>query len=223
MPEGADSMPYLEVVLVVCLIFLNGLLAMSELAVASSRQARLRTFAERSVRGAKRALALASDPGRFLSTVQIGITLIGILAGVLSGATLGDRRGRLAHRTGPARTYRGTAGLRRGGHRHHVPVADHRRARAETDRVAETRTDRLRGGSGDDRAGRPVGPLVWLLERSGRFVMALLGYARTKASTVDDAEIHELIADAETAGVLEPAERSMIAGVMRLVIARYAP
>ncbi len=59
-------------------------------------------------------------------------------------------------------------------------------------------------------------PVVWLLDRSGRLVLALLGHAKAKPDTVDDEEIHALIADAETAGVLEPEERSMIAGVMRL-------
>ena len=84
-------MPYLEIALILLLIMLNGLLAMSELAVASSRPAKLRSMADQRIKGARRALALASNPGRFLSTVQIGITLIGILAGAFSGATLGGR------------------------------------------------------------------------------------------------------------------------------------
>ncbi len=84
-------MPYLEVSIVLLLITLNGLLAMSELAVASSRAAKLRSLVDQNVNGARRALVLASNPGRFLSTVQIGITLIGILAGAFSGATLGGR------------------------------------------------------------------------------------------------------------------------------------
>ena len=84
-------MPYFEVGLIFFLIIINGLLAMAELAIASSRMVRLRILADRGVRGARRAIALASDPGRFLSTVQIGITLIGIAAGAFSGATLGAR------------------------------------------------------------------------------------------------------------------------------------
>jgi putative hemolysin len=71
-------MAYFEILLVVALTILNGLLAMSELAIASSRMPKLRALAEQRVAGAKRAMVLASDPGRFLSTVQIGITLIGI-------------------------------------------------------------------------------------------------------------------------------------------------
>ena len=84
-------MLYFEVGLIFFLIIINGLLAMAELAIASSRMVRLRILAGRGVRGARRAIALASDPGRFLSTVQIGITLIGIAAGAFSGATLGAR------------------------------------------------------------------------------------------------------------------------------------
>src|ERR1700682_1143656 len=81
----------LELAIVVALILLNGLLALAELAIVSSRRARLRALADREVVGARRALALAADPGRFLSTVQIGITLIGVLSGAFSGATLGQR------------------------------------------------------------------------------------------------------------------------------------
>src|SRR3954453_10552159 len=84
-------MLYIELAIVVVLIFLNGLLALAELAIVSSRRARLRAFVDREVVGARRALALASDPGRFLSTVQIGITLVGVLSGAFSGATLGQR------------------------------------------------------------------------------------------------------------------------------------
>src|SRR5215204_1360900 len=81
----------IEVSVVLVLIILNGLLAMSELAIVSSRPARLRQMVDRNVNGSRRALALASDPGKFLSTVQIGITLVGILSGAFSGATLGPR------------------------------------------------------------------------------------------------------------------------------------
>src|SRR3954470_5740706 len=86
-------MAALELLIVLLLILINGVLAMSELAVISARRSRLQGMIERRVRGARRALRLASDPGRFLSTVQIGITLVGILAGAFSGATLGSRLG----------------------------------------------------------------------------------------------------------------------------------
>ncbi len=75
-------MAYLEILLIAALIVVNGALAMSELAIVSSRKARLQSLVKQNVKGARRAIALASDPGRFLSTVQIGITLVGILARV---------------------------------------------------------------------------------------------------------------------------------------------
>jgi hypothetical protein len=85
------SMIYIDLAVVTALILLNGLLALAELAVVSSRRSRLQVLADRGITGSRRALALASDPGRFLSTVQIGITLVGVLSGAFSGATLGAR------------------------------------------------------------------------------------------------------------------------------------
>src|SRR3989337_1285913 len=81
----------LEIAIVVVLICVNGLLAMSELAIVSARPARLKAMIDRDGKGAGRALTLGANPGRFLSTVQIGITLVGVLSGAFSGATLGER------------------------------------------------------------------------------------------------------------------------------------
>ena len=78
----------LELLIVLLLILLNGLFAMAEMAIVSARRARLKHAANQGDRGAKVALTLAENPGRFLSTVQIGITLIGVLAGAFGGATL---------------------------------------------------------------------------------------------------------------------------------------
>jgi putative hemolysin len=81
----------LELFVALVLIGLNGLFALSELAVVSARKSRLKVMADAGRQGARAALALAEDPGRFLSTVQIGITLVGILAGAFSGAALSER------------------------------------------------------------------------------------------------------------------------------------
>src|SRR5690349_7939767 len=86
-------MLYVEIGTLIVLVIINGLLAMSELAIVSARPARLKAMIDRHVRGSRRALELSSDPGRFLSTVQIGITLVSIASGAFSGATLGDRLG----------------------------------------------------------------------------------------------------------------------------------
>ena len=82
---------FLDIAIIVLLTLLNGVLAMSELAIVSSRPARLRVLADRGSHGATTALKLLENPGRFLSTVQIGITLVGVLSGAFSGATLGTR------------------------------------------------------------------------------------------------------------------------------------
>ena len=81
-----------EVIIILLLIAINGGLAMTEMAVVSARRAGLRQRAETGDRGAEAALALAEEPGRFLSTVQIGITLVGILAGAFGGATIAEIR-----------------------------------------------------------------------------------------------------------------------------------
>jgi putative hemolysin len=81
----------LELGILLTLIAINGAFSLSELAVVSARKTRLKKMVEDGRRGAAAALALAEDPGRFLSTVQIGITLVGIVSGAFSGATLGHQ------------------------------------------------------------------------------------------------------------------------------------
>lgn len=81
--------PWTDLIIIAGLIVLNGVFAMSELAIVSARTATLRSAAQQGNGGARIALELAAEPGKFLSTVQIGITLIGIIAGAYSGASLG--------------------------------------------------------------------------------------------------------------------------------------
>src|SRR6185436_1206185 len=90
MSDHLLPIPWLDVLLIVALIMLNGVLAMSELAIVSAREARLKALAKGGSGGAQVALELASDPARFLSTVQSGITLIAIFAGAFSGEKLGQ-------------------------------------------------------------------------------------------------------------------------------------
>jgi putative hemolysin len=84
------STPYLEILIIVLLIFLNGLLAMSEIAIVSARKSRLQEMADQGNTRALAALRLAEKPNQFLATVQFGITLVGILAGAYGGATIAD-------------------------------------------------------------------------------------------------------------------------------------
>src|SRR3954454_7340640 len=90
MSDHLLPIPWLDVLLILALVAVNGILSMSELAIVSSRDARLKAMARSGSRGAQCALDLAADPGRFLSTVQSGITLIAVFAGAFSGASLGE-------------------------------------------------------------------------------------------------------------------------------------
>ena len=83
--------PWIDVAIIAALIVLNGVFAMSELSIVSSRRARLEALARSGSAGARAAIELAADPGKFLSTVQVGITLVSVLAGVFGGARLTAR------------------------------------------------------------------------------------------------------------------------------------
>ncbi len=211
------TMLSVELAIVFLLTLVNGLLAMSELAIVSSRPARLRAMIERDVVGSRRALALASDPGRFLSTVQIGITLVGVLSGAFSGATLGLRLTEwlmglgVPDRIADVDRHR----RRRGGD--HLPVAHHRRAGAEAGRPAQSGEHCRTRRAGDDvpRQNHVAAGLGARCVRDAR-CCALLGQHEPTEDKITEDEIRTLVAEAEHAGVLEPGEKEMIAGVMRL-------
>jgi putative hemolysin len=202
-----------EILIVLVLIVLNGVLALSELAVVSSRRSRLKTLADRGTPGAATALALHNDPGRFLSTVQVGITLIGVASGAVSGATLGVRAGAWLARLGVPYAEQVGIGLV-------VLVITYlsvivgelvpkQLALRDPDRFA------ARVAPVMNTLSRIAAPLVYLFDLSGRVLLRLLG-AGSRRTSITDEEIHTLVAEAERAGVIEPEEQSMIAGVMRL-------
>ncbi len=206
----------LEICLVAVLIILNGLLALSELAVVSSRPARLKALVAKDAPGSRRALALNSDPGRFLSTVQIGITLVGVLSGAISGATLGLRLENWFAAQGMDADWAQGLGIG-------LVVAiityfslivgelvPKQIALRNPEKIA------LQVAPAMMLLSRVTSPLVSLLDLSGRIVLRLFGYRNAPAEQVTEEEIRSVIAEAERSGVLEPGEREMISGVMRL-------
>jgi putative hemolysin len=205
-----------ELLLVLVLTLLNGALAMSELAVVSSRPARLRAMADRGVKGARRALALASDPGRFLSTVQIGITLVGVLSGAFSGATLGERlAGWLATNGLPAAWAQILGvGLVVGAITYISLIV----GELAPKQLALNNPERLACAVAPAMTllAKISHPVVWFVDRSGRMVLAALGQTQAGEQKVTEDEIKALVAEAESAGVVEPGERQMIARVLRL-------
>lgn len=209
-------MLYLELLIVAALICINGLLAMAELAIVSSRRARLQALVDRNVRGSRRALALASDPGRFLSTVQIGITLVGVLSGAFSGATLGLRLADFLASIGFPAGAAEAAGV--GLVVAAITYASLIIGELVPKQIALRNPERIavKVAPAMTVLERIASPLVWLLDVSGRLVLRALRHEAQPEHRVTDEEIRSLIAEAETAGVIEPGERAMIAGVMRL-------
>jgi len=210
-------MPLFEIAVVVLLVLINGVLAMAELSVVSSRPARLRAMADNGSNGARVALSLAADPGRFLSTVQIGITLIGILAGAFSGATLGDMMGDWLKTQGLS------PGLAEGlGYSLVVAAITYISlilGELIPKRLALQSPEKLASlvAPGMMLLSRVAAPAVILLDLSSRAVLRLLGESgKGGDSNVTDEEIRAIVAEAESAGVIDPEERRMIAGVMRL-------
>ena len=209
-------MLYVELAIVTILILVNGLLALAELAIVSSRRARLQAMVDREVVGARRALALASDPGRFLSTVQIGITLVGVLSGAFSGATLGLRLAEWFAQLGPPAGVAEAVGVGMV-----VTVITYFSlviGELVPKQIALRNPEKIavRVAPAMTAMARIASPVVWFLDISGRAVLRALGYQAQAEHRVTDEEIRTLMAEAETAGVIEPGERAMIAGVMRL-------
>lgn len=206
----------LEISIVVLLTVLNGVLAMSELAVVSSRAARLRVLADQGSSGARLALQLADNPGRFLSTVQIGITLVGILAGAFSGATLGSRL------TGWLASQGLSPGLSDALGVGSVVVVITYLSLIIGELVPKQMALRNPEGIASRVApamallSKLAAPLVWLLDASGSLVLRLLGQSGKTGESVTDEEIKAVLAEAQSAGVIEREESAMISGVMRL-------
>ncbi|UPJ50340.1 HlyC/CorC family transporter [Bradyrhizobium sp. 200] len=205
-----------ELGIVTVLIVTNGLLSMSELAIVSSRPARLAALAERNVKGSRRALALASDPGKFLSTVQIGITLIGVLSGAFSGATLGSRLSSLLVEAGWSRGVADTIGV--GAVVTVITYASLIIGELVPKQIAlrDPESVAVRVAPYMMMLAKISLPAVWLLDRSGKVLLWLLGHRGAAGEKVSEDEIRTLVVEAENAGVLEPGEKEMIAGVMRL-------
>jgi putative hemolysin len=206
----------IELAIVGVLIIVNGLLSMSELAIVSSRPARLAALAEKGVSGSRRALALASDPGKFLSTVQIGITLIGVLSGAFSGATLGLRLTNALEELGLTQGLAEAIGV--GIVVTVITYASLIIGELVPKQIAlrDPESVAVRVAPAMMLLAKVSLPLVWLLDRSGKALLWLVGHRGDPKDKVSEDEIRTLVVEAENAGVLEPGEKEMIAGVMRL-------
>jgi len=209
--------PWFDIVLILALIALNGVFAMSELAIVSSREARLRAMAKSGSAGAKAALLLAADPSRFLSTVQIGISLIGILAGAYSGSTLGGPLAdRLIYYFDLAPDTAQTVGFS-------IVIVittflsliigelvPKQFALRNPEVIAAIMARPM------NLLSKFTAPFVWLLDRTSALIFRMIGLNRENKNVVTAEELHLVVAEAQSAGVLEESERAIISGIVRL-------
>ena len=208
--------PWFDVLVILALIVLNGLFAMSELAIVSSRKARLEAAARAGKRGARTALALSTDPNRLLSTAQVGITLIATLAGAFSGERLGAPVGARLAQLGLSPDTAQSLGFALVialttfasiivGEL--VPKQIALRAPESIACAAAVPMDWL---------SRIAAPLVWVLDRISAGIFRLMGLSRESKEHVTAEELHLVVAEASKSGVIEEHERSIISGVVRL-------
>jgi len=216
MSDHLTPIPWIDVLIIFALICLNGVLAMSELAIVSSREARLKAMAKSGSTGAQCALDLASDPGRFLSTVQSGITLIAIFAGAFSGAALGEPAAQRMELLGLDKNTAHTVGF---GLVIFITtyfslvigeIVPKQIALRSPEPIAAIMSRPMRWLS------VITAPFVWLLDRSSALIFRVFGFDRESRNQVTAEELHLVVAEAQTAGVLEEDERAMISGIVRL-------
>lgn len=207
---------FLEILIILVLILVNGLFAMAEIAIVSSRKLRLQQRADDGDRKAMIALKLADDPSRFLSTVQIWITLVGILAGAFGGATIAEQISLWLQGVPWLAAYGEVIGVA-------VVVllityftlvlgelVPKRLALQNAEKVAVNLAGIMNSVS------RIASPLVSFLTVSTDFIVKILGVQADQGPSVTDEDIKSLLAQGTQAGVFQEAEQHMVAGVFRL-------
>jgi len=208
--------PWSDVLIILGLILLNGVFSMSELAIVSARTARLRVAADEGSKGAEVALRLASDPGKFLSTVQIGITLVGIIAGAFSGSRLGTPTAERLELMGVPHRYADQAGFA-------LVIALTTYFSLVVGELVPKQLALRAAEPIATIASRPMAlvakltaPFVWLLDRSSTLIMRAMRLANRGEATLSAQELHMIFAEATRHGVIEEGERAIMSGIMRL-------
>lgn len=206
----------MEVVIILVLILLNGIFSMAEIALVSARKVRLENAARQGDEKAKAALKLSNNPDTFLSTVQIGITLIGILTGLYSGEQLKeDVQGFFNTIPAVARYSNGIATtIIVIGVTYFTLVLGEllpkRIGLANPERIAKLLAQPM------NFISRVTFPFVWLLSRSTSALVTLFGLKRTSDSNVTEEEIKAIINEGTSSGAIEETEQEIIERVFHL-------
>ncbi len=206
----------IEILIIMVLILVNGMLAMSEIALVSVRKARLHQLADDGDKKAKVALDLANHPDDFLSTVQVGITLVGILAGAFGGATIAEELAEYVKVIPELAPYADAVSLA-------VVVALITYLSLIVGELVPKRIALI----APEKIARNVAvpmlvvakmarPLVSLLSGSTNAVLRLMGITESNEPPITEAEIHVLVDQATQSGVFEEVEQEMVAGVLGL-------
>ena len=213
---ASTPFPWIDALIILALIALNGVFAMSELAIVSARSARLQAMADAGSNGAAAALRLGRDPGKFLSTVQIGITLIGIIAGAYSGASLGGPTGERLAMLGMDADWAPTIGFS-------IVIGITTYASLVVGELVPKQFALIAPERIAAIMARPMewmawisAPIVWLLDRSSATIFRLLGLKRDNRDALTAEELRVVFAEATHAGIIEEHEHKVIAGVVRL-------
>lgn len=211
-----------EVLLIFLLLLVNGVFAMSEIAVVSSRKARLQQRAETGDPGARRALELAENPNRFLSTVQVGITLVGILAGAFGGATIASQVAVYVRRIPSLAPY--SEGISLGLVVLVITYLSLVIGELVPKRIALNHPERIAAAVAGpmNLLSRVSAPLVALLSVSTEAVLRLLRVRRTEEPPVTEEEIAMLLEQGTQAGIFEEAEQDIVERVFWLGDQRVA-
>lgn len=206
----------IEIAVIFLLLLLNGLLAMAEIAIVSARKLRLQQMAEEGHASARKALELATDPNQFLATVQIGITLVGILAGAFGGATIADEIAALLEQIPGLAPYADTIGIALV-----VLVISYFSlvlGELVPKRLGLNRPEviALRVALPMQALSRLAAPLVRLLSVSTDLVLRLLGVRPSLDPPITEEELRGLLEQGAQSGIIEASEQDMIEGVLRL-------
>ncbi len=214
--RGVTPFPWPDLLIIGGLILLNGVFAASELAIVSAKTGRLRGAAERGSAAAKTAMALAADPGKFLSTVQIGITLVGIVAGAYSGSSLGGPVGERLVVLGLDPKYGPVAGFT-------LVIALTTYASVVIGELVPKQVALRAAVPIALIAARPMAllsklaaPVVWLLDSSSSLLIRLLGIRPGGQGSVTAEELRMIFTEATHSGVIEHGQSEILAGVVRL-------
>ncbi|MGA3115623.1 MAG: hemolysin family protein [Syntrophobacteraceae bacterium] len=205
----------LDVIIVLLLILTNGLFAMSELAVVSSNKTRLQRHSEEGSSGARVALDLAENPHHFLATVQIGITLIGVLSGAFGGASIAGHVAATLSSIPYIGRYSDSIALALV-----VGLITYFSLLAELipKRIALSTPERIASAVAKPmaRLSAVTSPIIRVLSLSTDIVLRLFRFKPTTEAPVTEEEIRMLIGQATVAGVFEEAEQDMVERVFRL-------